>query len=97
MASGTIKNVIFELLRPSVQLTSSHNMDDLVNVGVYYQSGNNMPSNAPSGANNAYILVAHARSTDVIQVWISCNTNKIYYRTFTEANRWTTWQTVAVS
>lgn len=96
MASGIIKSIVSLLFKPSTELTNANDMNN-IGIGVYKQGGSNLPTNAPSSASNAYIVVFRARSTDLIQVWFSVNTNAIYYRVYTEANGWSAWKTIQAS
>lgn len=97
---NALERLIRAVTYPTVSLNSSNNMDN-VDCGTYYQGGSSMPSNAPSGGNNAYIIVLKARSIDRIQLWISINTMNIQMRhtsdwnesTGTGAN-WSSWATI---
>lgn len=85
-------------LDPKNELNGSNDMNN-VDVGTYYQSGgsSNMPVNAPSDGNNAFIMVVAARRNDRIQFWYSLNANKLYVR-FTNywdgntSSNWTKWK-----
>lgn len=93
------KASLASILAPTNRLTSSHNMNS-VDVGTYYQADASMPTNAPSGANNAYIMVLSARGTDRIQIWATINQQKIYYRIctgFGSSPTWTNWVAITAS
>lgn len=84
------------LLIPTSRLDSTHDMNS-VDIGVYLQSGSSMPSNAPIGANNAYIVVLSVRNNDRFQLWFSINTGVIYYRTTSDwgngsSSVWSSWR-----
>ena len=95
-----LNNGLTALTYPVVSLNSSYNMNN-VDCGIYYQGGGSMPSNAPSGANNAYIIVLKARSIDRIQLWVSVNTRNIQMRSTSDwsestgtGTNWSSWATV---
>lgn len=85
---------------PTSALNSSHNMNN-VDYGTYYQGGSSMPLNAPSGANNAYIIVLKGRTVDRFQIWISANTKNIQMRMTTDwdtstgtGTNWSAWTVI---
>ena len=66
------KASLASILSPTNRLSSSNDMNS-VDVGTYYQADASMPTNAPSSANNAYIIVLSARTSDRVQIWASVN------------------------
>lgn len=75
-----------------------------VDVGTYYQSGgsSSMPVNAPSGGNNAFILVASARNNDRVQFWWSTNAGKLFIRQTVSwsnggSSDWSEWEAIALA
>lgn len=93
-------NLVKNSFSPSNRVSGSDDMNN-VDVGTYFQSGgsSSMPTNAPSGGNNAFIIVASARSNDRVQFWYSINAGKLFIRqTSSWANGgssdWTEWLSV---
>jgi hypothetical protein len=98
-ANKADKASLASILSPTNRLSSSNDMNS-VDVGTYYQADASMPTNAPSSANNAYIIVLSARTSDRVQIWASVNQQKIYYRTctgFGTSPVWTAWKTITAT
>lgn len=97
---ASLDELVSAITFPTTLLNSSDNMNN-VDCGTYYQSGSSMPSNAPSGANNAFIIVVRARNIDRIQFWVSVNTKNVQMRSTSDWNEsagtgtnWSAWATL---
>lgn len=96
----SLDSLISAITFPTRLLNSSIDMNN-VDCGTYFQSGSSMPKNAPSGANNAYIIVLKARTYDRIQIWISINAKNVQIRSTASWNAgagtgtdWSAWKTL---
>lgn len=87
------------LLEKKTILTSSDDMDNITDSGVYETTGTAIPANYPeAGSNNAVIFVMGLDSKGyVVQIWISRNSSKIYYRWYTRTSspQWGRWYAIS--
>ena len=84
-------------LTDRTRLLARDDMNNITTPGYYYQSAGSayMPANAPSGAYNAAIFVFNVRpQTDIVQIWMSLNAQKIFMRSKFAELEWTSWTVV---
>jgi hypothetical protein len=80
------------ITKPTVQ-TEHDDLNNLITPGFYFTQNETIVQNAPqSGAYNSAIVVMRARTTDIIQFFISTNARNIWWRISQSSGlNWSSW------